>query len=241
MGEINWPVSVRVHFVAGELDAEPAPMITELIVSFDEQGKGLLAWPADRTKTMLDLIAGDVLVFKITNRFVIDCFSTTPSTPLGIQEQFASARFHTFTVLPWLGLTIRLPSGLKLTLRTLLECPSVSVISSVSVSWPVSASQPSTLSRCRPESRTDSAMTANTYNILYGRAGRRISQIRYNCYLVDRLVRVRSEFVGFGGFFGKVLSRFSTGGSNGLWMINLRKNEPLRTTTSVTKLLCDSW
>lgn len=90
MGEINWPVSVRVHFVAGELDAEPAPMITELIVSFDEQGKGLLAWSADRTKTMLDLIAGDVLVFKITNRFVIDNFSTAPSTPLGTQEQFAS-------------------------------------------------------------------------------------------------------------------------------------------------------
>jgi len=76
--------------------------------------------------------------------------------------------------------------------------------------------------------------------ILNGYVGRIISQIRFECDLVDRLIRGRGELVVW-SFFGKFLSRFSTGGSKRLWMINLLKNEPLRTTTSVTKLLCDSW
>jgi len=43
---------------------------------------------------------------------------------------------QTFTVLSWLPLTIRFPSGLKLTLMTKYKCPV-----SVSVSWPVWAPQ----------------------------------------------------------------------------------------------------
>jgi hypothetical protein len=39
---------------------------------------------------MLDLKAGDVLVFKITKQFVIDHFSVDLSTPLEPQRQFAS-------------------------------------------------------------------------------------------------------------------------------------------------------
>ena len=63
---------------------------------------------------------------------------------------------------------------------------------------------------------------------------------RFECDLVDRLVRGRGELVVW-SFVGKFLSRFSTGGSKRLRMINLLKNEPLRTATSVTKFLCDSW
>lgn len=65
MGEINWPIIMMVQFVAGERDALPLPELTELVVGSDENGKYLYAWPADRTKTMLDLKAGDVLVFDL--------------------------------------------------------------------------------------------------------------------------------------------------------------------------------
>ena len=77
-----------------------------------------------------------------------------------------------------------LTEGLNATPLTSSECPL-----SATVSWSVSASQPSTISRCRPESRTDSAMPAKCYMIVNGYAGRRISQIRFECDLVDRLVR----------------------------------------------------
>lgn len=90
MPEINWPVSFRGHFIAGELSAESSPAIAELMISFDEGGKSRHAWPADRTKTMLDLVAGDVLVFKITKRFVIDYFSVDASTPLEAPLRFDS-------------------------------------------------------------------------------------------------------------------------------------------------------
>jgi len=90
MSESNWPVIFRAHFIASELDEEPAPAIAELIVSFDEQGKSQVAWPADWAKTMLDLGASDVLLFKITKRFVIDCFSVDASTPLEHPQRFDS-------------------------------------------------------------------------------------------------------------------------------------------------------
>ena len=88
MGEINWPITMMVQFVAGERDALPLPELTELVIGSDENGKYLYAWPADRTKTMLDLKAGDVLVFKITSSYVIDYFSTMPPRASGQGPRF---------------------------------------------------------------------------------------------------------------------------------------------------------
>jgi len=53
------------------------------------------------------------------------------------------------------------------------------------------------------------------------------------------MVRVRSEFL-YGYILEVFLARYSPGGSDRLWIINLLKNEPLRTTKSITKLFCDS-
>ncbi|MFT5325187.1 MAG: hypothetical protein ACI8P0_003054 [Planctomycetaceae bacterium] len=88
MPEINWPVTFRAHFIASELNAAPA--IAELTVSFDEQGKKQVRMAADRAKTMLALVASDMLVFKITKRFVIDCFSVDAATPLEHPQRFDS-------------------------------------------------------------------------------------------------------------------------------------------------------
>jgi hypothetical protein len=92
MSEIDWPITMMVHFVPGERDASPLPVLTELVIGSDENGKYLYAWPADRTKTMLDLKAGDVLVFKITSTYVIDYFSTMPPRALGEGPRFNSVQ-----------------------------------------------------------------------------------------------------------------------------------------------------
>jgi hypothetical protein len=92
MGEIDWPITMMVHFVPGERDASPLPELTDLVIGSDENGKYLYAWPADSTKTMLDLKAGDVLVFKITSSYVIDYFSTMPPRASGQGPRFSSVQ-----------------------------------------------------------------------------------------------------------------------------------------------------
>jgi hypothetical protein len=58
--------------------------------------------------------------------------------------------------------------------------------------------------------------------------------------LKDKLARFRSDLAVFEVFLGNRCPDPLPAGVNGLWTINLLKNEPLQT-TSVTKLLCDSW